>query len=147
MHTPSSDDMLHHPPPIDLNVLIVDDHSNMRMIMREFLKSFGITSVHGAGNGVEALDWLGFANNPSPDVILCDLHMEPMDGLEFSAKVRRGKTSASKDVPILLLTGERDAMVLEVAEQVGVNSVLLKPIAPQELADEIGRAVGYDMAS
>jgi len=147
MHTPSSDDMLHHPPPLDINVLIVDDHSNMRMIMREFLRNFGVTSVHGAGNGIDALAWLNFPNNPSPDIILCDLHMEAMDGLEFSATVRRGKTPANKDVPILLLTGERDAMVLEVAEQVGVNCVLLKPIAPQELADEISRAVGYEMAS
>ena len=145
MRTHSSDDMLHRPPPVDINVLIVDDHSNMRMIMREFLRSFGITSVHGARNGADALDWLNFPNNPSPDVILCDLHMELMDGLEFSANVRRGKTSTNKDVPILLLTGERDAMVLEVAEQVGVDSVLLKPIAPQELADEISRAVGYEM--
>jgi CheY-like chemotaxis protein len=146
MHTPSSDDMLDHPPQLDINVLIVDDHSNMRMIMREFLKSFGITSVHGADNGVAGMDWLSVPNNPSPDVILCDLHMEPMDGLEFSAKVRRGKTCADRDTPILLLTGERDAMVLEVAEQVGVNSVLLKPIAPQDLADEIGRANGYELA-
>lgn len=147
MHTASSDDRMHHPPPLDINVLIVDDHSNMRMIMREFLRNFGITSVHSARNGIDALDWLSFPNNPAPDVILCDLHMELMDGLEFSAKVRRGKTPTSKDVPILLLTGERDAMVLEVAEQVGVDSVLLKPIAPQELADEISRAVGYEMAS
>ena len=78
---------------------------------------------------------------------LISKNMEAMDGLEFSAKVRRGKTSANKDVPILLLTGERDAMVLEVAEQVGVNSVLLKPISPQDLANEVGRAVGYEMAS
>lgn len=147
MHTPSSDDMLHHPPPLDINVLIVEDHSNMRKIMREFLKSYGITSVHSADNGVAALDWLSFPNNPSPDIILCDLHMEPMDGLEFSAKVRRGKTLADRDTQILLLTGERDAMVLEVAEQVGVNSVLLKPISPQDLANEIGRAIGYELAS
>lgn len=134
-----------HPAPGDITALVVDDQSTMRRIIRQSLRKVGITDVHVAENGAAALEWLNFPNNPPPDVILCDLHMDKMDGLEFANMVRRGKTEADKATPILLLTGESDKMLLEVAAQVGVAQVLQKPFSPQELGVAIGQVLGYQI--
>lgn len=128
-----------------LHVLIIDDHRTMRKIIARCLRSVGITDIHDAANGALALEWLALPNN-DPDVIICDLHMDEMDGLEFCNRVRRGKGMRDPNIPILLLTGENDSMLLEVAEQVGVSKVLQKPITPQDLGAAIATAVGFEIA-
>ena len=134
-----------HPAPAEIKVLIVDDQSTMRRIIRRSLRKIGITEVHPAENGAAALEWLNFPSNPNPDIIICDLHMDTMDGLEFANTIRRGKGGPDKAVPILLLTGENDKMLLEVAEQVGITQVLQKPISPQDLGVAIGNALGFQI--
>jgi two-component system chemotaxis response regulator CheY len=128
-----------------LHVLVIDDHRTMRKIIGRCLREIGITAIDNAGNGAEALTWLSLPNN-DPDVIICDLHMDEMDGLEFCNAVRRGKGLRDPNIPILLLTGESDRMLLEVAEQVGVKTVLQKPITAQELGTAIASVVGFEIA-
>ena len=128
-----------------LKVLVIDDHRTMRKIIARCLRAIGITDISDAANGAVALEWLAGANN-DPDVIICDLHMDEMDGLEFCNRVRRGKGLRDNNIPILLLTGESDSMLLEVAQQVGVSNVLQKPISPPDLGAAIGAVVGFDIA-
>ena len=134
-----------HPAPANIKVLVVDDQATMRRIIRRSLRKIGITDVQQAENGAAALDWLNFPNNPSPDIIICDLYMDTMDGLEFANLIRRGKGGPAKSIPILLLTGENDKLLLEVAQQVGVTQVLQKPISPQDLGVAIAHALGYQI--
>jgi len=145
MNTIGLNNIAAHPAPADIKVLIVDDQSTMRRIIKRSLRKIGITEAHPAENGAAALEWLNFPSNPSPDIIICDLHMDTMDGLEFANTVRRGKGGPDKAIPILLLTGESDKMLLEVAEQVGVTQVLPKPISPQDLGIAIANALGYQL--
>lgn len=145
MHTIGSDNIAADAAPADIKVLIVDDQATMRRIIRRSLRKIGITDVHPAENGAAALEWLNFPSNPCPDVIICDLHMDTMDGLEFANTIRRGKGGPDKMIPILLLTGESDKMLLEVAQQVGVTQVLQKPISPQDLGIAIAHALGYKL--
>ena len=128
-----------------LHVLVIDDHRTMRKIIARCLREIGITADADAGNGAEALAWLAMPNN-DPDVIICDLHMDEMDGLEFCNLVRRGKGLRDPNIPILLLTGESDRMLLEVAEQVGVKNVLQKPITARDLGAAIAAVVGFEIA-
>lgn len=128
-----------------VRVMVIDDQRAMRAILRDLLHTIGIHDVMEATNGEDAL--LQFArlaaNEQRPDVILCDLHMEKMDGLEFVAHVRRGKAGAiDRHIPILLLTGESDEMMLEVVEQVGATEILPKPISAGDLGKAIEKAVG-----
>ena len=69
--------------------------------------------------------------------------MNKMDGLQFCNFVRRDEKLRISGVPILMLTGDRDQLLHEVSRQVGVVSVLTKPITAEELKNQITGAVGY----
>ncbi len=126
-----------------LRVMIVDDQKAMRSIIRNLLSQHDINQVSEAVDGTDAMDNLLDRQKPNPDVIICDLHMENMDGMEFCNKVRLSKIETIKGIPILILTGERDKMPLEVAKQVGATAVLGKPISAPDLCQHIESAVGF----
>lgn len=67
----------------DLRVLVVEDDDFQRSILIDILKSLGVRSVFGAGNGRQALDILGEMESHAVDIALCDLNMPEMDGMEF----------------------------------------------------------------
>ena len=126
-----------------LCVLIIDDQQSMRSIVRGLLHGIGIDDVAEASGGEGALRQLGDPRAKFPDVIICDLHMAQMDGLEFCNAVRRNEKLRNSGVPILMLTGDRDQLLQEVARQVGALTVLYKPITGEELKEAITKAVGY----
>lgn len=129
-----------------LTALIIDDQRAMRRIVRSLLKQIGVSDVIEAGSGEDALAVLtsaGLEAGRKPDFIICDLHMDHMDGLEFSNKLRLSKSAEIRHIPILMLTGDSDRMMKEVSEQVGVQVVLQKPISAPDLKAEISKAVGY----
>ena len=100
-----------------IRVMVIDDQRAMCAILRDLLHKVGIHDVLEAANGEDALVHLAemAVRSQKPDVILCDLHMDKMDGMEFLARVRRGKAeSVDKHIPILLITGESETMMLEV---------------------------------
>ncbi len=116
----------------------------MRLIVRQLLGQSGIHDVIEADNGFSAIDLLTHLNGAAPpDVIICDLHMDKMDGMEFLNHVRRGKAHVDVHTPILILTGEPDKLVLDVTAQVGATAILKKPITAVDLSIEIERAIGF----
>ena len=123
----------------DLQILIIDDQKSMRKILRQLLNQEGMRKISEAVNGKDALEHISSPHSPVPDVILCDLHMDEMDGMEFSNRLRRNK----KTTPVLMLTGEEDHFVRDVAKQAGATKILSKPISSQDLRNEIAAAVGY----
>ena len=125
-----------------IRVMIVDDHRTMRMIIRDLLKSCGITEVTEAGDGKQALEAIENAQCP-PDVVICDLHMDGMDGLEFCQKVRMSKHNKTKDIKVIILTGDKDTLVHEICKQVGALAILTKPVSFEVLGNEICEAVGF----
>ncbi len=131
----------------DLRVLIIDDQRSMRSIVRNLLGQVGIDAIDEAENGEEALAFLLDPHSKFPDVIICDLHMGKMDGMEFCNAVRRNEDLRNRHVPIIILTGDKDAFMHEVVEQVGALKVLTKPVTADELRDQIGSAVGFSIAS
>ena len=128
-----------------LKAMIVDDHSTMRSILRQYLKKMGILEIVEASNGVEAIKSLHNLQNKNCtlDFIICDLHMEHMDGMEFVKKVRKSETIKNKDIPIMILTGDSEDLLREVSLQVGATKVLHKPISVEELAAEVKQVVGF----
>jgi two-component system, chemotaxis family, chemotaxis protein CheY len=127
-----------------LNVLIVDDQRTMRSIMRNLLQLIGIRNIGEAANGAEALDLLASQRgDEATDLIICDLMMDKMDGLEFCNSVRRAEHLRKRQIPILLLTAEQDQFVLGVAAQVGAAAIAHKPISAPDLKAMIERLVGF----
>lgn len=118
----------------------------MRSIVRSLLHRIGITEIAEAGGGKEALIHLSDPSIKFPDVIICDLHMDEMDGLQFCNSIRRNEKLRNRGVPILMLTGDQNQLLHEVSKQVGALSVLIKPVTAEELKDHITGAVGYSFA-
>ena len=130
-----------------LRVLIVDDQSTMRSIIRTLLKQVGIGQVNDATNGEEALNWLKNSSAKYPDLIITDLHMDGMDGMELCNAIRRNEKLRSNLTPIIILTGDQDEMMHEVCRQLGAASGLTKPVTGQELLEEIQSVIGYTTAA
>lgn len=129
-----------------IRILVIDDQKSMRSILRQLLTKAGFSDIDDAACGRQALERLRDTNAPFPDVIITDLHMEGMDGLEFCNCVRRDKELRNSRVPVLVLTGNKDTLLHEVSKQLGAVSVLTKPVAGEKLKDHIIKAVGYNFA-
>ena len=130
----------------DLKILVVDDNATMRSILSYQLGQMGIDQVREAVNGRQAMDMLADASISRPDAILCDLHMDEMDGLQFCNAFRRDEALQATAIPIIIVTADDDKLAHEVAEQVGAKAVLAKPFTVEQLRDQLQRAVGYEIA-
>ena len=131
--------------PKQIRVLVIDDQRTMRMIVRRLLVAGGVRNVSEAANAMVALQKLRSGELKEPDVVICDLHMDEMDGLEFCNAVRRDQTMLKGSTPILVLTGDDDPMIHDVVAQVGAAKVLLKPISSVALLKEIETAIGFNL--
>lgn len=111
--------------------LLVDDSSSVRQIVSMVLKTSGF-SVIEAENGQDALDKL---NGEKLHLIISDVNMPVMDGMEFVEQVK--KLDAYKFTPILMLTTETDGELKEKAKAFGVKAWLVKPFRPPLLLSAI----------
>ncbi|MEE8548788.1 MAG: response regulator [Alphaproteobacteria bacterium] len=127
----------------EIRALVIDDQRAMRSIVRQLLSQIGIHDIQEARNGEEALKIINQPNEEDPDIIICDLHMDKMDGLEFCNQVRRDK---EHDIPIIILTGESDEFLHEVSKQVGAVAVVMKPVSAPELLVHIQTALGITVS-
>jgi CheY-like chemotaxis protein len=113
------------------SVLVVDDDADIREFLSAFL-SFQGYEVTTASNGAEALRQLHVAK---PCVILLDLMMPVMDGVEFRRRQRALDEGA--DIPVLCLSAKYDAR--EIASALDMDACLLKPFEPEAVADAVRR--------
>ena len=112
----------------------------MRSILRQLLAQIGIEDVIEAANGEETLEIIDRPETVEPDVIICDLHLDKLDGMELCNMFRRDK---DRIMPIIIVTGDSDEFLHEVARQVGAVEVLTKPVSAPDLLVQIQTAVGY----
>ncbi len=115
------------------DVLIVDDSSTMRKIITRSLRQAGfvVNEIYEAGDGIEGLNALA-ANKV--DLILSDINMPNMDGLEFVKSVR-GK---GIQIPIVMITTEGGEDVISEALASGANGSIRKPFTPEQLEEKLG---------
>lgn len=112
-----------------MNILIVDDQSSARTMMRRILEDISPSlEVHDMGEPQAALDW---CETHQPDLLLLDYRMPGMDGLEFSRRFRRSLNHS--DVPIMLVTVVGDEPLRQEALEAGVIDFVVKPVRPREI--------------
>ncbi|MBT3372544.1 MAG: response regulator [Rhodospirillaceae bacterium] len=113
-----------------MSVLIIEDNENMCRILTRLLKSFGFVDIRYAAHGQMAL---GLLREKGVDLAILDWHMEPMDGIEFTHKIRSKKTSPDPYLPIILLTAFTEMSKVKIARDIGVNEIMTKPLSPEAL--------------
>jgi PAS domain S-box-containing protein len=118
-----------------LHVLVAEDNDVNAMITEAFLKKLGHTSVV-AGNGAIALDRF---SADLYDLVLMDVHMPEMDGLEATRQIRRREDG--KIVPIIGLTAEAFTERHVALRDAGMNHVLTKPFTAKQLQDVVAKFV------
>lgn len=118
----------------NIRVLIVDDSSVMRKIVERSLRQADIklSEVMEASNGMEALAVL---NKNKVDLILCDINMPVMDGLEFVKKLPG--VSNAKGVPVVMITTEGSEGHVVQALSAGARGYIRKPFTPDQVKNHI----------
>ena len=110
-------------------ILIVEDEANIRELLRLYLEREGYTVLE-AENGVEGIKkW----KSDKPDMLLLDVMMPVMDGIEASKKIRMLERPDARLIPIIALTANVFDVDVQRSKAVEMNAHLVKPIDPQKL--------------
>ena len=121
-----------------IKALNVEDNAHMRTLLRSLLHAVGMKDVAEAGHGGHGLSVL---RERKCDLILTDLAMKPMDGLEFTRMVRSSEHSPNPFVPIIMITGYTEKHRVEAARDAGVTELLAKPVTAGNLFARIAEIV------
>jgi CheY-like chemotaxis protein len=122
-----------------IHVLLVDDNEDALAIFGAYLRHLG-ARVTVAHNGAEVLARLTQAR---ADVIVTDLTMPEMGGIEFVVRLRDCRGQDIHPTPVIGVTGFPDNYGPTVKEDVGFRAFLVKPVTPMRLATEVRRVFDY----
>ncbi|MCF8063286.1 MAG: response regulator [Deltaproteobacteria bacterium] len=117
-----------------MNILIVDDQSTMRSLIRGMLGKMGFTSLEEAEDGDVALNKM---KQGAYDLVISDVHMPRLNGLEFLKQARSIETL--RHVPFLMVTTESSKSAVLEAIKLKVNGYIVKPFTPETLQDKLSR--------
>lgn len=117
-----------------MRVLLIDDHALVRKGLEALLQSRGTEIAGSVGSGKEGIDR---AKELTPDIILLDINMPEMNGLETLQRLRK----EGIDIPVLMLTMSREEKDLEGALRAGAQGYLLKDMDPEELVPALNDAL------
>jgi CheY-like chemotaxis protein len=113
--------------------LLVDDNFTMLAMMMPMLQGLGFKNFVTASNGQEA--WYKLNHEDNVHIILSDLIMPKMNGIEFLTKVR--ESEEFWDLPFVMITGEENQGQLMSSIEIDINSYIIKPFTPEKLDQEI----------
>lgn len=116
----------------NMKILIVDDFSTMRRIIKNLLRDLGFTNTHEADDGNTALPML---KSSDYDLLITDWNMPGMTGIDLLRAVRAD--DKLKTLPVLMVTAEAKREQIIEAAQAGVNGYVVKPFTAQALKEKI----------
>ncbi len=119
-----------------MKILVIDDSSTMRRIIKNTLKTIGMTDVVEAEDGKQGLAKL---DEGGIGFIITDWNMPVMNGLEFVKAVKAGPY---KELPILMVTTNAAKDDVIIALKAGVNNYVVKPMTPEVLKEKIQKIIG-----
>jgi len=117
-----------------MKILVVDDFSTMRRIIKNLLRDLGFTNTHEADDGTTALPML---QNGNFDFLVTDWNMPGMQGIDLLKAVRAD--DKLKSLPVLMVTAESKREQIIEAAQAGVNGYIVKPFTAATLNEKLGK--------
>ncbi|RLB02187.1 MAG: response regulator [Deltaproteobacteria bacterium] len=125
------------------SVLIVDDSLSMRKLIKKVieLSGFDVEEFLEAANGREALQLL---EDHWVDLVLCDIHMPEMDGLELLRRMRQEEVLGR--IPVIMISTEGREEVLKEAQELGAKGYVKKPFSPEKIRETMDRVMGEEYA-
>jgi PAS domain S-box-containing protein len=121
---------------LQLNVLVVDDNQINRLLINKVLGKWGAT-IDFAENGLEAVEKIESKQNF--DVVLMDIHMPVMGGLEATGIIRSKSDAYFQQLPIIALTASMLNSEVNDIDHAGMNDYILKPFDPKDLYDKLAK--------
>ncbi len=123
-----------------LKILLVDDNQHMRMLLTEILRALGVRNIFEAMDGAEAL----FMMRETPmDIVMTDLTMGPLDGIDFVYLLRNSPDSPAPFAPVIMITGHSTLRRVAEARDAGVNEFLAKPVTARGVIHRINLIIEH----
>lgn len=116
----------------NMKILVVDDFSTMRRIIKNLLKDLGFTNIQEADDGSTALPML---QQGDFDFVVTDWNMPGMQGIDLLRAVR--SDDSLKHLPVLMVTAEAKKEQIVAAAQAGVNGYVVKPFTAATLKEKL----------
>lgn len=123
-----------------MKILVVDDSSTMRRIIKNTLQRLGYNDILEGENGVQG--WQALEANTDVKILITDWNMPEMNGLELVKKVRAEAKYA--DMPIIMVTTEGGKGEVITALKAGVNNYIVKPFTPDVLKTKLEAVIGVN---
>jgi two-component system chemotaxis response regulator CheY len=121
-------------PDLNMKVLVVDDFSTMRRIVKNILRQLGFSNIEEAEDGNGALVKL---RGDKYGLVVTDWNMPNMTGLDLVKAIR--SDGSIKDIPVLMVTAEAKKENVVEAIQAGVNNYIVKPFTAETLKEKLDR--------
>ena len=119
------------------NILIIDDHEAVRLLLGLTLrKQFDVVTKR---DGIEGLAWLAAGN--LPDLIMLDMQMPRLNGLQFLKQVRT--SGMFRHIPVLLVSGNDNEEEIAMSYDLGIVEFIRKPFNPIVLKEKVLHAIKY----
>lgn len=120
--------------------LVVEDVPSMRQLLVHLLREIGFKDVMTCEDGADALNRIEHAPY-AIDIVVCDLEMPIISGLEFIQMLRGNSRKDIKDTPVVVVTGHSEEKNLHQAVRLGVHGFLVKPVSRKALEARVRYAL------
>jgi two-component system, chemotaxis family, chemotaxis protein CheY len=119
---------------MSLNILIVDDSEIIRRVVKKVIKQAGINAdmIYEAADGMEALEII---KAQPVDLVLSDINMPRMDGLQMLMHLRQIETK--ENLPVIVISTEGSEETVREAMELGATGYVLKPFSPEKLVEQL----------
>ena len=118
----------------EMKILVVDDFSTMRRIIKNLLRDLGFNNTDEADDGLTALPML---KSGKYDLLVTDWNMPGMQGIDLLKAVRADSDESLKNIPVLMVTAEQKKEQIVEAAQSGVNGYIVKPFTALILKEKL----------
>ncbi|MBL6597581.1 MAG: response regulator [Alphaproteobacteria bacterium] len=126
----------------DVRILVIEDEEFIRTIIFQILSKLRVSKISEAVDGGE-----GFRKTMlmKPDLIFCDIHMEPVNGIQFLTKLRSFNKPEIANTPVVFLTSDTQESNVMKAKKLKVSGYMVKPVSVNDFKKQITRILKIDL--